>query len=185
MPPLSASKTLKYDPRGLGKRFAWSTLRTLRTQFFLVHRHHIKIIWGQFEETFTVILFKLDTSFFLNNSTNTHRIPAKPFAMCFYSPVWHFNFLTFCTFEYLDLLRGAWDSRNNFPWMPSRYSINVIWRGFGHIWLYLPENENGFIQKTLIKNQFLEYHLSTNVDKNVIYSHWWGSRSLFRYILSE
>ena len=44
----------------------------------------------------TVYLFKLDTYFFFsNNSTNTHRRPTKPFALCFYSPVWHFNFSTF------------------------------------------------------------------------------------------
>ncbi len=35
----------------------------------------------------TVIFFKLDHSFFLNNSRNTHRRQTKPFAMCFYSPV--------------------------------------------------------------------------------------------------
>ena len=40
----------------------------------------------------TVYLFKLDTLFFFNNSTNTHRRQMKPFAMCFYSPVWYFNF---------------------------------------------------------------------------------------------
>ena len=35
----------------------------------------------------TVILFKLDSSIFLNNLTITHPRPMKPFAMGFYSPV--------------------------------------------------------------------------------------------------
>ncbi len=66
----------------------------------------LNILW--FQGT-TVYLLKLDTLFFFNNSTNTHRRPTKPFAMCFYSPVWHFDFCDlFFTFEYLDLLRWAW-----------------------------------------------------------------------------
>ena len=56
MSPRSASRTLKYDPKGLGKSWVrrlfhakcWPKMaiylvgvNTLRTQVFLVHRHHI------------------------------------------------------------------------------------------------------------------------------------------------
>ncbi len=93
----------------------------------------------------TTISNKLDTYIFVNNLTNIHCRSMKPFAMYFYSPVWHFDFLPFCNFEYLDLIRWAWDKRNDFPWVPSRY----FWRRLDHILM-----ENGFIQGAPITQVF-------------------------------
>ncbi len=132
----------------------------------------------------TVYLLKLDTLLFLNNSTNTHRRPTKPFAMCFYSPVWHFNFCDLLallsTLIYLDgyVTNGM---------ISPGYRLNISDESFITIWYCLAETENGFIQETPIENKFFEYCLSTNLCKNETpdgqghtgdSSHWCGSRSL-------
>ena len=83
----------------------------------------------------TVACEKLEGMFWLNNSPNIRHRVLKPSAMDFYWPVWHFKFFDlFDLFnEYLDLLRSTWDSGNDFPSLPSTYSLRKCY----HI-LFLP-----------------------------------------------
>ncbi len=132
----------------------------------------------------TVIFFKLDNSFFLNNSRNTHRRKTKPFAMCFYSPVWHFNF--FELFALLSTLAYL-DGHGAKGKISSGYHLDISEENWVIFWFEITETDNDFTQETPIGNQLFEYHLSTNVGKNETSigkghtgdsSLWCGSRSL-------
>ncbi len=120
-------------------------------------------------------LLKLDTSFFSNNSTNTHRRPTKPFVLCSYSPVWHLSFSDlFALLSTLTYLHG----RGAKGMISPGYHLDIYEEDWVIFWFYLAETGNGFIQETPI-----EYHLSTNVSKNEMFvgkghthdfSHWCG-----------
>ncbi len=63
----------------------------------------------------TVASETLESVFLLNNSMNIHHRTLEPLAMCFYWPVWHFNFFTFLTFwapgpTFIDMRVEEWFS---------------------------------------------------------------------------
>ena len=62
----------------------------------------------------------LEGVFLFNNSMDIQHTTLKPSAMCFYWPVWRFNFLTFLNFwGYHDLLLSTGELKSNFPWVVS------------------------------------------------------------------
>ena len=112
------------------------------------------------------------------------------FAVCFYSPVWCFNFcdLFALTLTYLD----EYGTKGT---ISPGYHLDICGEYLIIFWFCIPETENVFIPETPIENQLFKYHLNTNERKNETSiekghtgdsSHWSESRSLSNpYYLSN
>ena len=131
-----------------------SSLSPYRESSILLKRMHV---------CYSIYIFKLDISIFVNNSTNILIIDQWSLLQCVSIHLCDISifldlFALLSAFTYLD--RHGPNGMIS-PWRSDISDKDVI-----KIWFCLPETENGFTQETHIENQYFDHCLRTNLGKN-------------------